>query len=290
MKKLLKILLISVFLINSIGVTVYAKETDQTAVSQAVHVDNSYKLCDLMDNFKNYITTNVSFHEGDLYQHSIWTALVVDQWFENHESYVEGLSARDRKLAVLAALLHDIGKAGDLAFVFYTKPDHDIKGLEYLTGKKPFNLTRDKTFDFVKFFASLGLSEDEIKMIAILVGCHNQMGVLLRKLPPKTDNLDELSKFKTEREELLEFVSKVMAVVGYEKKIDSRLLKLITLICFADVKGSKKVDLTKPLKIFDLTITSSPDMTHSECSDNFTKLGYDSRGKKIRELLLGFEK
>jgi hypothetical protein len=58
----------------------------------------------------------------------------------------------------------------------------------------------------------------------------------------------------------------------------------------ADVKGSGKIFLHLPLKIFDFIITSSPDETHPEGYDNFTKFGYDSRGRKIFEFLLDFEK
>ncbi len=285
MKKLLKLLLVSVFLINSVSITVYTQKTEP-----AVFASDSYKLQDLIDNFKKYTTTNVRFHAGDLYQHSIWTALIVDQWFENHEFWSNGLSAHDRELAVLAALLHDIGKAGDLDFVFYTKPGHEIEGLKYLLGKKSFYLTHNKTIDFAEFFANLGLSEDEIKIIAILVGCHNQLGMLLSKLPQKTNNLDKLSRSKPAIYDFFANIYKVLVWADYEKKLDSRLLKLITLVCAADVKGSRKVDLNKPLKIFDFTITSSPDIAHPKCLDNFTKFGYDSRGKKICKFLLGLEK
>ena len=180
MKKLLKLLLVSIFLINVINTSIYTKRTSQMACES-----DYYKLQDLIENFKNYTTTNVDFHEGDLFQHSIWTALVLDQWFENHEIWVKGLSKRDRDLAIFAALLHDIGKAGDLDFTFYTKPDHEIKGLEYLLRQKTFYLAHGKTFDFVKFFKYLGISEEEIKIISILVGCHNQLGLLLQKLPQK---------------------------------------------------------------------------------------------------------
>lgn len=285
MKKLLKLLLVSIFLINGISTSIYTKKTNEKICENAC-----YKLHDLIDDFKNYITTNVGFHDGDLYQHSIWTALIVDKWFKDHESWTNGLDRRDRELAVLAALLHDIGKSGDLDFTFYTKPGHEIKGLEYLLGKKTFDLAHDKVFNFVKFFKDLGISKDEVKIISILVGCHNQLGILLKKLPKKIKKLDELSKFKSDIQNFFISIHNVLVMADYKKKIDSKLLKLIILICLADVKGSKKVDLIKPLKIFDLTIEKSPDFVHSGCPDNFAKFGYDTRGRKICEFLLDFEK
>ncbi|MFA6991255.1 MAG: hypothetical protein WC192_04375, partial [Candidatus Babeliales bacterium] len=111
-----------------------------------------------------------------------------------------------------------------------------------------------------------------------------------KKLPKKINRLDELSKFKSAVRDFFISIHNVLCLADYKKKIDSRLLKLIILICMADVKGSGKIFLHLPLKIFDFIITSSPDETHPEGYDNFTKFGYDSRGRKIFEFLLDFEK
>lgn len=68
---------------------------------------------ELVRNMKLYKTTNTSFHAGHLYEHCMWTAQVVDEWFQNNSEWVEGIKDRMRPVLVLAAFLHDIGKAAN---------------------------------------------------------------------------------------------------------------------------------------------------------------------------------
>lgn len=72
-----------------------------------------------------YYKTNNADHSGHLYEHSIWTAMVIDRWFEEKNgtatdsdqsasSWLEGISESDRNTLVLAGFLHDVGKASNL--------------------------------------------------------------------------------------------------------------------------------------------------------------------------------
>lgn len=57
---------------------------------------------------------NRYFHAGDLYEHSIWTYNAMVEVLNSDLPYVQGLNLteRQKEILALAALLHDIGKAG----------------------------------------------------------------------------------------------------------------------------------------------------------------------------------
>jgi hypothetical protein len=49
-------------------------------------------------------------HEGNLFEHSQWSALQIVQWFNERNDIILGV---DKKTAVISAFFHDIGKGGD---------------------------------------------------------------------------------------------------------------------------------------------------------------------------------
>lgn len=97
----------------------------------------------LIKSMKQYDTTNIDFHAGDLYAHSVWVALNVQKWLldpgnkwtpliktEVGEKEIKMITS----IMTISAFLHDIGKMGGL-LLYYDKPTHPEIGYNYLSGK-----------------------------------------------------------------------------------------------------------------------------------------------------------
>lgn len=67
---------------------------------------------------------NSYFHAGDLYEHSIWTYDAMIELLKSDLPYVQhlNLTPRNQEVIALAALLHDIGKAGRKDLFDHTHP------------------------------------------------------------------------------------------------------------------------------------------------------------------------
>jgi HD superfamily phosphodiesterase len=52
----------------------------------------------------------IQSHGGNVYEHSVWSAMQVKQWSEQKNPLMHGV---DIDTAMVSALLHDIGKGGD---------------------------------------------------------------------------------------------------------------------------------------------------------------------------------
>jgi len=248
-----------------------AQETNKKIPTQKNEVKHTFD--DLLANIKLYKTTNTSFHAGDLYQHSIWTACVIQQWFEENSFWCEGLTEQDKKLAMLTALLHDIGKAGDLYFNYFDKENHPEIGFKYLLGKKKYRIDYQNTFDFSQFFENLGISKNDQKTIAFLVSAHHEFGkIMKRHLTP-----EKASKKYRER----------LSNLAEDFSVDERLFKLAILISVADVKATQKPsDLIESISIFDHTIPcNNCDATHPG-RDAYQMFEYETKGKELRRKIL----
>jgi hypothetical protein len=241
----------------------------------------------LLENFKQYKTTN-KFHSGNLFQHSVWTASAVLNWFEQDDQWVKDIEKKDLKLAFVSALLHDVGKGGDLDFIFYTKPDHAQKGLEYCINQKEYLLSKSQKFDFQKMFESLSINAEDKKLICTLIGIHEIFGKEVLDKYQKNSSLIF--------ENFLTTIESIAKKTDYNKgKIDLRLLRLALLISAADVKGAQKVtcsstSLSKYLKDFGINLTTDffeADHEKSGKSKNkYDKFDFEDKGKKIRSELV----
>lgn len=232
----------------------------------------------LIEDMKRYKTTNTKWHEGDLYEHSVWVARCIEQWFDESSEWVEGLSKKDKVVMVLAGFLHDIGKAGDQEFVFYDKPRHPRTGFDYLAEKVPFRVSQTSFFDFNKFFNGVDLSPEERKIIAILAGIHWDFGNCLRELH---NHRKESGVYRRFFEKLQTLVKEANYNNGV---IDKKLVVMATLIGAADIKGAKKV----PGCCQTLGLPAC-DGTHGHAAeDMYTRFGYEYRGKTVRKKLLAY--
>lgn len=144
----------------------------------------------IIKSMKQYQTSNMDFHGGSPYHHSVWTALWTEVQILNNSRWwvqaktvaqhykVTDFLARLEKLSVFAAFIHDIGKFGDGIKWFYDKPDHPKVGGEYVSGKRDFMLSDTKTVKLTDLLK--GYDADEQKYIAWIAAGHYDFGNSLR--------------------------------------------------------------------------------------------------------------
>lgn len=212
-------------------------------------------LQDLFADMQYYITT--SPHRGDLVQHTIWTAQMLGQWARGCEQPMKSclpvkelfatLSERDIFLLEVAGIVHDIGKAGDLALEKYPgtvrigdiiqycfRNGHERIGFEYILHDmpwiqgpyRPYQMVDGTYFNFYDFFHSLGINDEEQKMIAILVGGHAFLRDHVFNVP-----LDTIAQ---RIPALIGGVNALAQEVGYSKGVTPALLRMWLLLQFAD--------------------------------------------------------
>lgn len=234
----------------------------------------------LLENFKNYKTTNYSFHSGDLFEHSLWSCYAVNEFVQNKTFWVTDLTQREIELAFLGALLHDIGKAGDLEQSYKQKHNHPHSGFEYIVQKRPYKVSTTRTFDFNKMFAQLGITKEEQKIIAILVGCHYKFGNYMQQKITKKDYLDAILHYALQ--------------VNYDpKKITTALVKMAILVSAADVRGSQPVEPQEPFigEVFNLEAASvKMPKAHGKPPKrtNYDRFNFDTHGQRCRKVLLDY--
>lgn len=144
----------------------------------------------LLEDFARYKTTNVTFHAGDVLEHSIWSALYTNHLFAINDPLVQGINPKFRKAVVVASLLHDIGKGGDGQYIFYEKPNHpEIGGYYFGQGFYP-----DPRIDLRKVVSELGEREN-YELIKFLVRWHWMIGGIYGQQSPKTEAWDLYADF-----------------------------------------------------------------------------------------------
>lgn len=246
-------------------------------------------LQDLLEDIKYYQTTNTRFHAGNLYEHSLWVAITINEWFEHGEGWTHGLTAHDRKLATLGGLLHDIGKGGDLACTYYTKPDHPERGQKYLLGKENYVLCSNKIFDFKKLFEKLGLSENDKKVVSILVGAHHMFGDLLQNLATVDLSVVQDDALRPYLDTFKKRLKTVAKRADYKGPIDTRLIKLVLLVCVADIKGAQPCCCNHAFAVGDCKVATSPAIVHTAATDKFEEFAYATRGKMLKKIIENFK-
>lgn len=218
-----------------------------------------WNLNEIIDEMRKYKTMNLmpkGFHQGHLAEHSIWTALYVEEWLAN-PLFID--LNEHRNTLVLAALLHDIGKMGECTVEYGFKqmdttqlttsschnkgthfryneiPDHPLRGYLYLTGRlkmkqyglnlKEYTELGEETWnDFFEYFA---LSEFEVKMLRVIVGIHWELGptITAKKFSP----VEYINKFE------MFYHSEF----GEDNSTRTTVLKACSLVSIADILGSE---------------------------------------------------
>ncbi|TFG91332.1 MAG: hypothetical protein E4H15_06065 [Syntrophobacterales bacterium] len=150
----------------------------------------------LVKDMYNYKTSNIDFHAGDLYQHSIWTALFVQNMFRINSPWAEGIEEIYMPVMVMAGFLHDIGKGGDMVYMYYNKPDHPRDGFDYFKQKKKYVYEgRDGkllSLDIPKLLKNINMDEGSASIVAFIILSHWEFGSAISKLGK--NNLAEVSE------------------------------------------------------------------------------------------------
>ena len=235
------------------------------------HLNESPTLYKLIDDMKNYKYQDGPHpkHGGDLFQHTMWVYFTAIDFVEHGSFYSTNLKLSDREKDIfyVAALVHDIGKAGrkelfdkthpSLAYqvtkdnqnnvtsidFFPDKEEHCTVSFEYLATpflakdnsvyKPRFYVLKDgKTkLNLDRLFSEMGITNDERKEIAIIAGMHWSFGNLRRGL---ISNETFVAKIK-----------ELADACHYTAGITEKLLRLSILIQVADVKGLHPVTQQK---------------------------------------------
>lgn len=253
---------------------------------------------ELLDDFKYYKITDKetanskqtdTHHTGDLYQHSLWTAISVIEWWNKHSPWVSGIDKRYKRLSIIAAILHDVGKAGDWKFQYRTKPDHPIICFQYIANIRPYTMGNGKKFSFKNLFQELKLTNEDQKILAILVGIHWEFGNVLKRLHDDKHNSTLTDQKRASLKHIfitdyLVLLQSFAQKINYNKGIiDDQLLRLALLISAADVRGARKVYYLNSI-INPPLIEPHPAPENSV--EPFIKYKYDTVGLQVRQELL----
>lgn len=289
-KKLFHLILFPTFIIYAIRFSIGAPQF--TIVQEVCSTQNFQKtssLSDLIFNIKQYKLSKASGHAGDLYEHSVWTSQVIKEWFKKNDSWTVGLNNhKDKYLAILAGILHDIGKAGDLQYFYLTKLNHAKTGFEYLTNKKNYYIDQNKVFDFNKLFKNLQISDDDKKLIAVIVRSHHFFWAnVFSKISNNTNKNQKTKLYK-------QYLSKIKKISDKAKyAINERSLKFIMLISAADSKATGPVITSSPLISINKTNISRnnpPAIRTANKSNCYARENYETKGKKTRKEILEYFK
>jgi len=173
-----------------------------------------------------------NWHRGDLLDHMVWVSKSMDQMFENNSWWLHGIDSSERRLMVLSAFMHDIGKAGDLEFEYRVKRTHPLVGFEYILGKRPFYISENETWNVQEWLEHHELTDYEIKTLAVLVGMHQELGKVLFAFK------NAPSKWASVQEKFFDTLLYYVQESGYNNGIpDERIIIMCAAICRSDGEG-----------------------------------------------------
>lgn len=263
-----------------------------------------------------YTTLPNGLHAGNLIDHVVWTARVIEQWFVQKYFWVNEISPDQREKMhndmIIGAFFHDIGKAGDLLYCYIAKPNHRAIGFDYLAGDRPYQIRKQQALNLSRLFSS----HNQQALAAIIGRTHHELGLMIRQLQENgffkevtfdastQKSFDTLfsafCKNATHESRCIvykQFIEKLASYaqhVGYNQGIvDRNLLVCVLAMGAADVKGTQLVYGNVPyLNDFFQTNFSEQCNTsiHHVPIDYYQKFGYETWGKLIFYEILDYFK
>ena len=253
-------------------------------IARTIPSENKRPLWHILANdFQHYTTTNVNWHAGDLYAHSVWTALTLEQWFEEKKFWIVDVDSKYKNLLIIAGYLHDIGKGGDGEKKYFTKPNHPQTGFQYLTQSKPYQLINSPidNFDTSSYLNQLNFSETEQKIIAVLAGIHESFGL---NVMAKVNNYTSIEKRNKIYKEFLQDIDALCKEASIP--LDKQILIMSIAINAADVKAAQEV-------VYDSKLFVFPEVVEKKHTGGnpYQTFKFDTKGKIIyNELLKWYDK
>lgn len=188
-------------------------------------------------------------HVGTLEQHSRWTAQVIKTWFRENDPRALGLGLgigglqNVHDLAVVSALLHDVGKAGDADRSDMYKPLHPSTAMEYATGKAKFIRVVPQKAVLTSFRAYLsercvGMTPSVLAVAAVVAACHYNLGNVIRG---RMTSCGWVRAFLAECSKVVEGANEAI-VMQLAKPAMIILAKIVLCVSMADVVGSRPLE------------------------------------------------
>ena len=85
----------------------------------------------------------------------LWVAKSMAQLYDNNSVWVKNLM-QERELMIIAAFMHDIGKTGDLQYLYTTKPEHPQAGVDYFLKRSNTSFNeQDDVYNFDQWIQKL---------------------------------------------------------------------------------------------------------------------------------------
>lgn len=188
----------------------------------------------LCDELKQYKKEWGEGHAGHLWEHTVWTVKAMESLFAINSKWVEGIDKKYEYLMIVAAFLHDIGKAGDLECLFMAKPQHPLTGVNYLLKQQNFiKKTNKEVLDFDFWLLENNITQPEDKqLLIILLGMHQEFGIVLDRMRKKPEQMG--IAFGIFIEKLVGYCHTVNYNGGYP---DTQLVRMCIALCRADIEG-----------------------------------------------------
>ena len=197
----------------------------------------------LLHDLQLYKTTNVDFHAGDVYQHSVWSAMYTNWMFQTKHPNTAGVDEIWKNVLVVAGLLHDIGKGGDGNLVFFDKPNHpEIGG--YYFDRGYYTTIDKKRIDLHQVLLEFNL-EKYYKIIAFLVTWHWMIGGVLGKSVPAKEAWQIYGEF-----------NKACLSSGYSYEHAECLFELLYIVWTSDLMATQR--FSYPVNDFPLALENPP--------------------------------
>lgn len=239
----------------------------------------------LINDMKMYETLNINFHQGDLYQHSVWVALYIQNQFTNSTEWVQGIPYELRDLCVISGFLHDIGKGGDLLFTYYDKPEHPETGFEYIIGNKLYRLSEDNVaLDIATLLKNINVSPKYKGVVAFLVLSHWEFGDHIRRM--NGSNTSEIA---------IEYASKLKKMwtrSGLNPDTDSAVIlaNMAMLVSACDIMGSEAYMNTERFDELAKELAKKPDKIVNDLNEHLKSFEYIVNTPKVHRGAPNYER
>ncbi len=172
-------------------------------------------------------------HAGHLWEHTVWVVKAMERFIYTKSKWIEGIDEQYWYLMVVAAFLHDVGKAGDKQYTFHLKPCHPATGFQFLAGNEPFYKSNEsEVMDFKSWLQENEISEKDREILLILVGMHQEFGSVLNRIAKKPE--DKKTAFAVFLERLISYCRQAGYRNGYP---DELIIRMSIAICVADIEG-----------------------------------------------------
>ncbi len=200
----------------------------------------------LVKDMYKYSTTNIDLYSGDLYQHSVWTALYIQYMFSINHPFTQGIPEEMMHFVILCGFLHDIGKGGDMLYLYYNKEDNPKKGFEYFKQINKYmykdNDGNLKILDIPELLKNIDINEKYYYLIPIIILSHMEFLESVKKIHDGSNirNIakEYIKKIEENMTESNSLITNTSHEIFYSFDVKT-LINIIILISICDIKATQ---------------------------------------------------